>query len=285
MTCMRWIDSWVLGTCLLLLAAMSGCDRPGSHDGDPGATIPAIAASSSYLASATRDVLGSEEPVLVLAEPGMCPGHFDLRPSQVQQLRGCQILLRFDFQSSLDQRILDGSDTGPQVVAVNVPGGMCEPESYLSVCRQIADAMVQRGRLSTEQAEQRCALISQRLRELAEWAHQEVSHAQLENAAILSSGHQAAFCTWLGLRVVAKFSGVDSAQPSEVDQAIAAGETADLRLIIANRPEGRQLAEALAERLDSRVVVFENFPKSNDVEAFDEMVRGNVRSMVEVIQP
>ena len=60
---------------------------------------PQIATTTSYLEAAVHDLLGEDFSVLRLAEPGTCPGHFDIRPSQVLELRQCGVLLRFDFQA------------------------------------------------------------------------------------------------------------------------------------------------------------------------------------------
>lgn len=274
--------------CFFLLLApawLAGCGSARDFAGIEHDEVPAVAASSSYLAAAVRDLVGAEEPVLVLAEPGMCPGHFDLRPSQVQQMRRCRMLLRFNFQQSLDRRLSDGAADGPQVVSVEVPGGMCEPASYLAVCRQIADALVAQGRLSRSEAEQRVETIEASSKQLTEWAAECLEEYGLTGAAVLSSGHQAAFCQSLGWTVVAEFTGADTAQVSQIDQAIAAGEEAGVRLIIANRPEGRQLADALGERLRARVVVFDNFPYSSDAGGFAAMVRGNIEALAETKSP
>ena len=138
---------------------------------------------------------------------------------------------------------------GPRIVAVTVTGGMCEPASYLAACRQVAGALVEQERLSSAVAEERLAAVAERMDVLAEWSVGELQRAALQDQPVLCSGHQAAFCRWLGLRVVATFSVGDAAPPSEIDRAIKAGEAAGVSLIVANRPEGRQMADALAERL------------------------------------
>ncbi len=134
-------------------------------------------------------------------------------------------------------------------------------------------------------ADEHLASLTERLQKLTDWMDDQVAASRLKDVPILASGHQAAFCTRLGMHVVAKFTGVDSAQPSQIDQAIKAGEAAQVRLVIANRPEGRQLADALAERLGARVVVFGNFPGSNRAGAFEEMVRSNLGVLIEGSQP
>lgn len=284
-----------LQRCLLLyvwplaLTAACGC-RPGSaldamaEDTSSDGSASWVA-SSSYLATVLSDLLGAAEPVVVLAEPGMCPGHFDLRPSQVRQLRSSRVLARFHFQRSLDARIGLPEGKGPHVVAVTLAGGMCEPASYLEACRQLAEALVDQQRLPASEAEQRVAAVAARMDSLARWCTEEVERAGLRDEPVLCSGHQAAFCRALGLRVIATFSAGDTAPPSEIDQAIKAGEEAGIRLLVANRPEGRQMADALADRLGARVVMFGNFPERNGAGAFDELVRRNVALLIESTRP
>jgi hypothetical protein len=45
------------------------------------------------------------------------------------------------------------------------------------------------------------------------------------------------------------------------------------------------LADALADRLDAKVVVFGNFPATAEAQAFDELLRHNVNSLLEVAKP
>jgi hypothetical protein len=69
------------------------------------------------------------------------------------------------------------------------------------------------------------------------------------------------------------------------NRAIQAAETGGARLVIANRPEGREVADALADRLGGPVVVFDNFPPSGEADGFDRMLRRNVRALVEAVPP
>jgi len=83
---------------VILAALWPGCRRQA---GPPAK----VAASNSMLECAARDLLGGSETILRLAEPGMCPGHYDIRPGQVAALHGCRVLLRLDFQKSLDRKL------------------------------------------------------------------------------------------------------------------------------------------------------------------------------------
>jgi zinc transport system substrate-binding protein len=265
-----------LGTAFLVVLAFvcSACNR--RRDSGPA---PVVAVSSSYLECAVRDLLGPEIPMYRLAEPGMCPGHFDIRPSQVKVMRSCRVLARFDFQSSLDRQVEGAGNLS--VAQVVVGGGMCEPDAYLSCCRQIAPTLTQAGLLDAAQGQSRLAAIEQRINGTAAAARQTVADAGLLEVPVVSSAHQAAFCRWLGLRVVAVVGGADVASVGAVDEALSLARQAGCRFVIANRPEGTQLAEAMAEHLGAALVVFDNFPDLSQSEPdFDGLLKENARHLL-----
>lgn len=271
-----WQPVWLAALGVLVAVGLAGCGRSGGNAGGPQ-----IAVTTSYLEAAARDVLGDEVAFIRLAEPGTCPGHFDIRPGQVQALRQARALLRFDFQKSLDAKLAGAESGGPRVAEVAVRGGMGRPDSYFAACRQAAEHFVALGLLAATNAGPRLESIQTRLGVLTRELTNRVAAAGVAGAAVIASGHQRDFCEWLGLNVVAAFRPADTAGVREIEAAIAAGQHARVRLIIANRPEGRRTADALAERLGARVVVFENFPALRpDRVAFDEMVLANVATLL-----
>ncbi|MGW8257915.1 MAG: hypothetical protein ACWGMZ_10555, partial [Thermoguttaceae bacterium] len=239
----------------------------------------AVAVSSSYLEAALRDVLQQEVPVVRLASPNMCPGHFDLRPGQISELAKCRLLVRFDFQRALDAKL--GERGSLQTLEITLPQGMCVPESYLSACRQIADHYVSMGEISRSKADNRLDEIADRISRMSDSIAKQIEAVGLNHAPALASAHQAEFCRWLGLHVAAVFSGADTAGTSEINNAVLAGEKAGVRIIIANEPEGRRLADALADRLGAKVVVFANFPQIDTELAFDGLLQKNLEALLD----
>jgi hypothetical protein len=168
------------------------------------------------------------------------------------------------------------------VVPIGVLGDMCEPASFELVCRDVGRTLVEHGMLEPERFEHRTADIGVRMKRLGQWANDETRAAGLNQTPVLASNRQAGFCAGLGLRVVGTFAASDVVTPGHVGQAVESGRQGGARLIVANQPQGRQLADALADRLDARVVVFANFPDGNHAGAFDELVRRNVSKLVAV---
>jgi hypothetical protein len=215
----------------------------------------------------------------------MCPGHFDVGPGQVRALRGVRVLLRFDFQADLDKLLEPHADERLRIVPVKIPGGLAEPRTFAAVCEQVAETLVAAGLLARDETGQRLAQVQARMESLETWAGQSVRAAGLAGRPVLASRHQAAFCRALGLDVKATFSAADTAGMGEVRSALSAGRAAGATLVIANRPEGRQAADALAESLGASVVVFDNFPDEGSCHAFEALVRGNVERLTAEVRP
>jgi zinc transport system substrate-binding protein len=259
---------------LLLAALLGGCNRD-----QPPADV---AASNSYLAACARDLAGAELEVYCLAEPGTCPGHTALRPSQTRALEESKLLLRFDFQEQMDGHLSGPVQRGLQIEAVALGGGMCNPASYVTGCTQVARAMVDAGLLEADDARSRLAAIEKRMDALARSGPGRLSRAGLVGKPVLTSPHQADFCRALGLSVVGTFTGGDTSSVSQVDQAVRAGLEHDVALVIANRPEGRRVADVLADRTGAKVVIFDNFPSpAIGSGTVDDLIEANVERLIE----
>jgi ABC-type Zn uptake system ZnuABC Zn-binding protein ZnuA len=261
----------------------SGQRAEGDGESD---TSSGIAVTSTYLGAAVNDLLGDDVSPLVLASPGMCPGHFDLRPSQVAQLRRSRLLIRFVFQSSLDDRVSGVSESDFQIAVVKPIGGLCVPMTYADACRQVGRALVQCGLVESETIDHRCQLIESRLTALEQSIRSDLDDMLVERSAVVSSGHQAGFLRWLGFDVVGEFGSADMAPVSELDEAIEAARRSNAWCVVANRPEGDRLARMLAERVDAQCVVLENFPDPADApQPFDQLVHRNVARLIEAAGP
>jgi len=219
-----------------------------------------------------------------LAPPGMCPGHFDIAPAQVRQLQGCRMLLLFDFQAQVESTLSRLKDKGLQTHLIEGPTGLCVPDSYLAACREIAAILAnehpQRAdalALRLDEIEQRLGTLSGELREI-------LADSGSASAGVLTSHHQAKFAEWLGLETVATFVGSDTETIASIDHCLKQAAGQEIRFVIANQQEGTALAQALAERLKARAVVFSNFPpRVIDEPGFDRLLRDNVARLLTAV--
>jgi ABC-type Zn uptake system ZnuABC Zn-binding protein ZnuA len=254
---------------------LSGC-----RDGRSAGGAADVAVTNSYLQAAVYDLCGDLE-VMCLAPPGMCPGHFDISPAQVRQLRDCRMLLLFDFQQKVEANLARLKDNGLKTHLVTGPAGLCVPDSYLAVCREVAQWLSDEYPERAADIAQRLTAVEERLNDLGTESQASVQQAGIVGAEILVSNHQIEFARWLGLLPVATFLGSDIETVSNIDHCLQQAAGHDVRFVVANLQEGTSLAKALAERLGAEAVVFSNFPQEvTDSEGFDALVRSNVAALL-----
>jgi len=261
--------------CLITLLWVSdGCK--GNHPTTNGSVI---AVTNSYLHCAVEDLSAGQADILCLAPPGMCPGHFDISPEQLNKLRNARILLRFDFQKGLDERLSRLRRDGLFIGSVRALPGLCAPETYLAVCRDIYEIFCEHYPENKTKYKQRLAVITTRMEALGHRLHSQVKRLGLERVPVVASTHQAEFAGWLRLEVVATFTGADTSTPSAINDCLSKAKGRAVKFIIANRQEGTALAEALAEHLDAKVVVMSNFPQvTPGQDNFDRLLQQNLEA-------
>lgn len=259
---------------LLAILTFIGCQNQASSN-----EASTVGVTTSWLECCVKDIAGADFAVTSLCPPGSCPGHFDLRPSQVEKISRCGLLVRFDFQQGLESR-LRSADV--DIIAVTAPEGLCLPSSYLSACEVVSRALSEKFPEKEDEYTRALVRVRERLAELEARVKQATSENGLRGVQVVASGHQAAFCRWLGLKVEAAYSGAESASPKDLENLLERGKKAEVHLVIANLQEGEQMARALAHHLDAEMITFSNFPNMTPEEpSFDALILNNLTRLLE----
>ena len=267
---------------LLFLAglSLSGCTNKNSQTNNSE-----IAVTNSYLQCVVQDICGDANEGFCLAPPGMCPGHFDISPSQVNRLGSCKVLLLFDFQGKVESSLSGLKENGLKTFLIKSYPGMCIPQVYLDTCEEICNLLSEEFPEKKDLFEHRLNLVRERMKNLGTDLQTKIKDSGLTSLQVIASGHQADFANWLGLETIAKFSGSDSETPNNINECLNIAKQSNVKYIIANKQEGTYLADSLADRLNLNTVIFSNFPDSTDnLTGFDTLVRQNVKEIIEANQ-
>jgi len=263
--------------CVITLSAFGGCHRAD----EPADALPRVGVTASYIECAVRDLAPEQFGIIRLLPPGGCPGHFDVTPRMIDSLRGSALLFRFDFQGSLDAKLERMRAAGLEVVAVSPGGGLSIPETYETTCKVVCEALSARWPARASAFASRLASVRRRLGELRDRCREQIAAAGLKGTKALCSGHQEAFCRWLGLDVAGTFPRGEDSRISEYANCIETGRKHRVTTIVANQQEGTRVAEKLSKQLGVRLVVFSNFPSmAEDQTTFDQLCWANVEALV-----
>jgi zinc transport system substrate-binding protein len=262
---------------LLFISLHSGACSKKENSKNP----PEIAVANSYLGCVVKDICGSQIEILSLSPPGMCPGHFDISPSQVNQLCNCKILFVFDFQQNIENVITRIRDKGLKMCSIAPPDGLCIPETYLSIVKEVVTALSEEEPSQKSFYESRTSKIENRMKSLKRELLQQIEDANLKSCNVIVSRHQAEFAEWLGLNPVSVFVGSDEMTPSQINNNLQNAGQKKIDFVIANKQEGTEFAGAFSEYIKTRMVVFSNFPVENTQQpGFDALASENVNNLI-----
>jgi ABC-type Zn uptake system ZnuABC Zn-binding protein ZnuA len=191
----------------------------------------------------------------------------------------------FDFQRQVESSLSRLKENGLKVYLVGAPEGLCVPDTYGAVCREVCDLLSKEYPERSDTFAARLSGVEKRLEGLGAEQRERVRESKLAGAEIVVSTHQAKFAQWLGLAPVATFMGSDIETVANIDRCLQNATGHDIRVVIANQQEGTALAQALADRLKAKPVVFSNFPLETGEAAFDALVGANVRALTGATVP
>lgn len=235
-----------------------------------------VAAGNSWLSSCLRDLGFPAECIFRVVEPGTCPGHYDVRPSDARRLRAARAAVFFDFQAQLARR-LEGSVLPTAPIIISPHGGLCVPSTYRAALDEIARLLS-----SDDPATSRCftenlETVRHRIAVLEKEVSLRMGTSPWRGAPVIASVHQREFCEWLGMRVVATLPTPDKATPASLEKLINDARSERAVAAIVNLQEGTRAAEAVAEALRIPVIVFSNFPSERkDEPDVLSLIRHNV---------
>jgi zinc transport system substrate-binding protein len=266
----------------ILFFLLSVFIHSGCTDKDTESNLTGIAVTNSYLQCIVAELSGADIEIFSLAPPGMCPGHFDITPAQAKRLRNCTLLILFDFQSQVESSLSGLKNKGLKTALVAPLPGLCIPATYLDACRQVCNILAIQFPQNQDNYRKRLSQIETRMIMINEELTAQISNAGLTKAKVLASMHQSEFADWLGLETIAVFAGSDAETASNINDCLKKAEGQNVKFIIANQQEGTILAEALAQRLNIKTIVFSNFPEIHIGElGFDNLLRSNVQILTE----
>jgi zinc transport system substrate-binding protein len=216
-----------------------------------------LVVTTSMLEAAVHDyrpALPKGLKIVRLIPPGSCPGHFDLSPRTVPVLRRARLVIRHDFQESLDGKLRKLGGESLRVYAVPTKGSLLVPANHTALSADLSEALaaIWPGHRKALQV-QRDAVAAQ----LATMGKKAVARARpWRGMPVLASAMQQGFCSWLGLSVVQTLPRPDDTSPRQLARLLRS----DAALVVGNLQSDAKGARSLAQRKGVPVAVLSNFP-------------------------
>jgi len=274
-----------LALVIVLVAGLlaGGCAAPTS-DGLK------VVASTTAIAQIVERIGGDRVTVSSIIPPAQCPGHFDVKPSDVRMLADGELFLMHGWQGEMFSENLIASADNPDLttIVLNVKVGenmnWMAPPVQMAAVDKIADTLVQAD--PTGAADYLAAAEAYKAVITVKAAEFKTTLADIDPASVkvLVADKQAGFLAWAGFSIAGTFGAPETMTPIVVKDLIDRGRAAGVVLVIDNLQSGENAGVAVAEELGSARVILSNFCGAYpDTETWEKTVAYNINLLREAL--
>lgn len=221
-----------------------------------------VVTSTSLIAQIAERVAGDRVSVSNIIPPAQCPGHFDVKPSDMQMLAEADIFFFHGWQGEKfsTELIASAGNKNLQVVQLNIQGNWMTPSVQTEAAQFIATALTEADSRHAEEYKQSLAQYQEKISSKEAEIRQKLAGEDFANTNVLCAEQQTGFIKWLGLNVVASYGRPDTMTPKVVQELVDLGRQEEVTLVIENMQSGAEAGKGLAEELGVIRIVLSNFP-------------------------
>jgi zinc transport system substrate-binding protein len=245
-----------------------------------------IVATTSLIAEIVADVGGDAVEVVTLIPPASCPGHFDVKPSDMRILADARVFFLHHWQGrSFSDNIIRASGNPSLTKAVlDVPGNWMAPLVQVAATERIAAVLAEADPARADDYRAVAVRRTVEVQKVGAAQSQRLDQAGVRDIRVLANDMQADFIRWAGFHVVGVFGRGEDMSPREVEDAIRSGRDQAVRLVIDNLQSGKQAGLGIAKEIGAVQVTLSNFPGGFEgTENWEKSVERNIDLLISAI--
>jgi zinc transport system substrate-binding protein len=245
-----------------------------------------VVTTTSLIASIVEKVGGDKVQVANIIPPAQCPGHFDVKPSDIQMLADAQLLLTHGWQGEMFSTDLIESADNPElkVVSLNIPGNWMTPtvqaQAVGNITSTLAEIDPQNASYYQNNARSQQAAITAKGNELKA----RLEAGNLSQFNVICSEQITGLVQWTGFNVIASYGRPEDLSIKDLQDLIEKAKEASVALVIDNLQSGFNAGEAMVQDIGAIQVTLSNFPGGfDDTETWEKAVEKDVDLMLEAL--
>jgi zinc transport system substrate-binding protein len=249
-----------------------------------------VVTSTSLIAQIVERIGGERVSVVNIIPPAQCPGHFDVKPGDVQKLADADLFLLHGWQGEkfTDELIASADNPDLAVTQINAKVGenanWMTPSVQAAAVGKIADALCQLDQGNADAYRDAAASYEQIISEQEEAVKESIARLNPADVNVMCAEQQAGFINWAGFNIVSTFGRPDSMTPQVVKELVDKGQAGGVVLIIDNMQSGADAGAGLAEELGCARVILSNFPGCYDgTDTWEKAIEYNVELLADAL--
>lgn len=241
---------------ITLACIHTGCSN-SAKDGN-AKTMRSIVTSDTILSGMIASLLPPHcYSVEAILPPGQCPGHYDVKLSDIEKMKKADLIVSFKGMPFVDKAGPDGEDR----LLVDEQGrNWMVPDAYVSGLNLLADELSRRFRDDRDEIMGRREEVIRKVRAGATSLAQKIRREGIAGKTVIASSMQKEPLEWMGLHVAGEYGRPEAMSAKEVVRLSKIGRDRRVVAVVDNLQSGPDAGKGIAEALGVPHVVLTNFP-------------------------
>jgi zinc transport system substrate-binding protein len=273
------ILSFILVSIVVISLFVSGCSTDTTFK-------LKVVTTTALIHEIIERVGGNYVSVSNIIPPAQCPGHFDVKPRDIQSLATANLFLMHGWQEEkFSQSLIDSvNNTNLSVVKINISGNWMNPPTQIlaldEIVKILSDADKEHSSAYQKAADDYKKKITAKETEIKG----KLAKANLSCVSVLGSARQIDFLQWVGLNVIGTYGEADSLTPQVVKDLVDKGKGAKVSLVIDNLQDGADVGKGIAEELGAKRITISNFPGGfANTETWEKTIDYNIELILNAV--
>jgi zinc transport system substrate-binding protein len=263
-----------------------------------------VVTTTSMMAQIVEAVGGDAVEVAYILPPTQCPGHYDVKPGDIQHVADADLFLLHGWQGEMfAQELVSSADNyNLVVVSIQVKGIFMTPPPQLEedetltgdywmmppvqleAVGMVADALCRVDARNSAAYETAAAEYGDVIEARGEEIRLQLEQANVSGVKVICAGMLTGFIEWVGLDIAATYGRPDSFTPQLVRELVDTGREEGVTLIIDNLQSGQDAGAGIAEELGCQRIILSNFPGGlDDTGTWEKAIDENVERILAAI--
>lgn len=243
---------------------------------------PIVVVTTNVLGSIIKEVAEDKVSVIVLAQPGICPADYDMKPSDIYAVSKAKLLFYHGIKGEFWLKKLLNIANNKELKMVKIAGNWNTPKGAKKYIKWIA------GNLSKELGVDFSIKANELIKEIDDAAKEikeEASRLNVKDVKVIVMAWQAPFVSWIGFKVVEKYGPPEMLPAGTAAKIAEKAKSENVLLIIDNLQSGIDFGANIASEVNAKHVVLTNFPGAiPGTESLAKMMKYNAKQLFDKLK-
>jgi len=243
-------------TSIVLVCIFFGCSNKSKEGNEPN--IRGIVASDTILSGMIASLLPRDRySVEAILPPGQCPGHYDVKLTDIEKMKKAALNVSFRGMSFMDKTGTEGKAK----LSVDAGGrNWMAPDSYIYGLGLLADGLSKCFPEDKAEIIRRKEQLIIEVKTEAKSLLKKIRQTGIFGKTIIASSMQKEPLEWMGFNIVGEYGRPEAMSTREFVRLSKIGRDQNAIIVVDNLQSGPDVGKGIAETLGISHVVLTNFP-------------------------